>query len=104
MSVGLALDQIPERLARLGALCEEQGRKLGDLWLCHKLFLSLGQEKPSRHGGREPGTGSADAVVDDIRRIRDLGYRTMIFRHHGLDAAEQLRQFDLFADKVLAKL
>jgi len=104
MSVGLGPDQIPERLTMLGQLCRARGRRLQELWLCHKLFLSIGQEKRGVHGGRELGTGSIETIVDDIRRIRDLGYRTLIFRYHGADPAEQLRQFGLFAEEIRPKI
>jgi probable F420-dependent oxidoreductase len=104
MSVGLGLERIPERLAKLDGFCAERGRRLQDVWLCHKLFLSIGEEKRGAHGGREPGTGSIETIVDDIGRLRDLGYRTLIFRYHGTDAAEQLRQFGRFAEAIRPKL
>jgi probable F420-dependent oxidoreductase len=104
MSVGLAPEQIPERLARLAALCAERGRRLEELWLCHKLFLSIGEEKRGVHGGRELGTGTVESIADDIKRLRELGYRTLIFRYHGTDAGEQLKQFGRFADEIMPKL
>jgi len=104
ISVGLDPEQIPERLARLEAFCGERGRRLRELWLCHKLFLSIGEEKRGVHGGRELGTGSIETIADDVRRLRDLGYRTLIFRYHGTDAAEQLRQFGRLADEIMPRI
>jgi probable F420-dependent oxidoreductase len=104
MSVALDPGRIPERLAKLAEYCEERGRRLDDLWLCHKLFLSIGVEKQGVHGGRELGTGSIKTIIDDIKRIRDHGYRTLILRYQGSDAAEQIRQFGLFADKIRPRI
>ena len=104
MSVSLDPERLPERLERLGRLCEKNGRKLDDLWLCHKLFISIGEEQPDVQGGRKLGTGSVETVIDDIKRFRDHGYRTIIFRYPGFDAAEQTRQFDILADKIMPKV
>ncbi len=104
MSVSLDPDRIPERLAALGRYCEARGRRLDDLWLCHKMFLSIGEEKQDVHGGRELGTGSIETIIDDIKRLRDDGYRTLIFRYRGTDPAEQLRQFGLLAEKIKPKV
>ncbi len=104
MSVALDPDRIPERLAKLAGYCEALGRRLDDLWLCHKLFLSIGEEKQGVHGGRELGTGSIDTIIDDIKHIRDHGYQTLIFRYQGNDSAEQIRQFSLFADKIKPRI
>ena len=104
MSVGLGPEQIPERLAKLDALCGERGRRLDELWLCHKLFLSIGEAQEGVHGGRELGTGDPETIADDIKRLRDLGYRTLVFRYRGTDPAEQLRQFGRFAEGIRPKL
>ena len=104
MSVSMDPVRIPERLDRLGQLCERNGRTLDDLWLCHKLFLSIGAEQPDVGGGRKLGTGSVETVTDDIKRFRDFGYRTIVFRYPGFDADEQTRQFDLLADKIMPKV
>jgi probable F420-dependent oxidoreductase len=100
MSVALDPARIPERLNRLGEYCEAVGRRLDDLWLCHKLFLSIGEEKKGQHGGRELGTGSVETIIDDIKRIRDHGFRSLIFRYLGDDPVEQIRQFTLFAEEI----
>lgn len=104
LSVALAPERISERLAALKRFCEGHGRRLEDLWLCHKLFLSIGEQRRGLDGGREPGTGSLEAILDDVKRLRDLGYRTLIFRYYGTDPAEQLRQFSLLAEKIRPRL
>jgi probable F420-dependent oxidoreductase len=104
MSVSLDPDRIPERLKRLGRLCEERGRQLSDLWLCHKLFISIGEAEEGVHGGRKLGTGSVEAIVGDIKRFQDYGYRSMIFRYPGADPDEQNRQFDILADKIMTRV
>ena len=104
MSVSLDPDRIPERLERLGQQCEKNGRTLDDLWLVHKLFISIGEEQPDVGGGRKLGTGSVETVTEDIKRFQDYGYRSIIFRYPGFDAAEQTRQFDILADKIMPKI
>ena len=104
MSVSMDPERLPERLERLAGLCEKNGRKLDDLWLTHKLFISIGAAQEDVGGGRKMGTGPVGTVTDDIKRLRDLGYRTIIFRYPGFDADEQTRQFDILADKVMPKV
>jgi probable F420-dependent oxidoreductase len=104
LSVSLDPDRIPERLNKLSQLCEANGRRLDDLRLSHKLFLSIGDEQEDVGGGRKLGTGSIATIIDDIKRFQDHGYRTLIFRYQGADANEQLRQFDVLADKIMPKI
>ena len=101
ISVSLAPKDIPERMARLSDLCERNDRKLDDLWLCHKLFISIGVAQSDLSGNRKMGTGTPDEITEDLKRLRDQGYRSVIFRYPGFDAAEQTRQFDILADKIM---
>ena len=104
MSVSLNENRIPERMAKLRQLWEARGRSLDSLWLCHKLFLSVGEEAENVGGGRKFGTGSIETIIDDIKRFQDYGYRTLIFRYQGTDPVEQLRQFDLLANKIIPRV
>ena len=104
ISVSLAPEDIPERIGRLSDLCDRIERKLDDLWLCHKLFISIGTAQPDIAGGRKMGTGSPEEITDDLKRLRDQGYKSVIFRYPEFDAAEQTRQFDVLADKIMPKI
>ena len=50
------------------------------------------------------GTGSPEEITDDLKRLRDQGYKSVIFRYPEFDAAEQTRQFDVLADKIMPKI
>tara|TARA_B100000676_G_scaffold313418_1_gene394476 strand:+ start:3140 stop:4090 length:951 start_codon:yes stop_codon:yes gene_type:complete len=104
ISVSLNSRDIPLRLEKLSQLCEKNGRSLGDLWLCHKLFISIGQEQPDLQGERKMGTGSVQDITDDMKRLRDHGYRSIIFRYPEFSIVEQNRQFDILADKIMPKI
>ncbi len=104
LSVGLGAAQLPERLSVLRRLCEARGRRYDDLHLYHKLFLNIGTAAAAKDGGREPGTGSVPQIIDDFKRLLDLGYRGFIVRYRGEDAAEQERQIARFAGDIAAKI
>ena len=97
-------DDIPERLDKLSELCRRNDRTLDDLWLCHKLFISIGTAQPDLRGNRKMGTGTVEEITDDLKRLRDHGYRSTIFRYPVFDIAEQNRQFDILADKIMTKI
>ena len=104
ISVSLDPDDIPERLDKLSELCRRNDRTLDDLWLCHKLFISIGMAQPDLRGNRKMGTGTVEEITDDLKRLRDHGYRSTIFRYPAFDIAEQNRQFDILADKIMTKI
>jgi hypothetical protein len=74
------------------------------LSLHHKLFINIDNAVAAKDGGREPGTGSVGQIIDDFRRIRDLGYSGFIVRYRGDDAAEQQRQISRFAAEIAPKV
>ncbi len=104
LSVSLDVAGLGEHLARLKTLCERHGRDFDGLELQHKIFLSIGEEKNAVDGMRALGTGSADVVRDDVKRIADLGYRGVIMRYIGRDAEKQRVQIDRFATEIMAKV
>jgi probable F420-dependent oxidoreductase len=104
ISVALNPEKIPERLATLRRLTEAQERRYEELWLCHKIFLSIGEAKPALDGGRPLGTGSAAEIVDDLKRLSDLGYQGIILRYIGEDEGEQIAQVDRFAAEIMPKV
>jgi hypothetical protein len=91
-------------LRTLQQLCEAQGRRLSDLSLCHKLFISIGEARRGADGSREAGTGSQADVADDLRRLVDLGYRRVIVRYRGNDAEAQRTQLRIFMADIIPKL
>src|SRR5215470_2420174 len=73
MSTGLGPERLQERLSTLAKLCEAHGRHLADLSLSHKLFINIGVARTGADGSRDAGTGSQAEIVDDLRRLVDLG-------------------------------
>ena len=85
-------------------LLAEAGRQRQELCLAYKLFLSLGEAKAGAFAGREPGTGSHAEICDDIKRLFDLGFETIIIRQRGASAAEQQIQIERFISEIVAKV
>jgi probable F420-dependent oxidoreductase len=104
LSTGLRPERLGERLHLLRQLCEAQGRHFADLSLSHKLFLNIGEARPGADGARDPGTGSQADIVDDLRRLVDLGYRHVIVRYRGSDAEEQRQQLTNFIDHIVPRV
>ena len=103
MSTGLRPERLRARISTLQKLCEAQGRRFADLSLSHKLFINIGE---ARIGRRQPdaGTGSQAGIVDDLRRLADLGYSRIIVRYRGSDAQEQRTQLRIFIDHIIPKV
>lgn len=104
LSVALRPARLAERLDVLRRLCESQGRRFDQLRLCHKLFLNIGEAKPGVDGDREPGTGTHAEILDDIRRIADLGFDSIIVRYLGTDPEAQRTQIQTFASDIVPKV
>ena len=104
LSTGLGPERLRARLQTLQQLCESHGRRLADLSLSHKLFLNIGEARTGADGSRDSGTGSPAEIVDDLRRLRELGYSRVIVRYRGSDAEAQRRQLRIFLDDILPKM
>jgi probable F420-dependent oxidoreductase len=104
LSTGLRPERLRERLRTLQTLCEAQGRRSADLSLCHKLFINIGEARTGADGSRDAGTGSQADIVDDLRRLVDLGYSRIIVRYRGSDAEEQRTQLRMFIDNITQKV
>ena len=104
LSTGLPPARLGERLGVLQALCATHGRRFADLRLYHKLFINIGEARKGSDGSRDAGTGSPAAIVDDLRRLVDLGYGGCIVRYRGSDAAEQRRQLHSFISDIIPKV
>ena len=104
LSTGLRPESLRERLSTLQKLCEAQGRRFADLSLSHKLFINIGEARTGADGGREPGTGSQADIVEDLRRLVDLGYSRIVVRYRGSDAEEQRTQLRSFISQIIPKV
>jgi probable F420-dependent oxidoreductase len=104
LSTGLRPEHLRERVSTLQRLCEAQGRRFADLSLSHKLFINIGEARKGVDGSRDPGTGSETDIVDDLRRLIDLGYSRMIVRYRGSDAEEQRKQLRIFISNIIPKV
>jgi probable F420-dependent oxidoreductase len=103
LSTGLRPERLRARLSTLQKLCEAQGRRFADLSLSHKLFINIGEARRGADGSREAGTGSQADIVDDLRRLVDLGYSRIIVRYRGSDAEEQRQQLRIFIDHIIGR-
>jgi len=104
LSTGLRPERLRERLNTLQKLCEAQGRRFADLSLSHKLFINIGEARKGADGKRDTGTGSQADIVDDLRRLVDLGYSHMIVRYRGSDAEEQRKQLRILISDIIPKV
>ena len=104
MSTGLHPERLRARLSTLHKLCKAQGRRLADLSLSHKLFINIGEAKTGADGSRDVGTGSQADIVDDLRRLAELGYSRVVVRYRGSDAEEQRQQLRIFIEDIIPKV
>ena len=104
LSTGLRPERLRVRISTLQKLCEAQGRRFADLSLSHKLFINIGEARIGADGSRDAGTGSQTDIVDDLRRLADLGYSRIIVRYRGSDAQEQRTQLQIFIDHIIPKV
>ena len=104
VSTGLRPERLRTRLSMLQKLCEAQGRRFADLSLCHKLFINIGEARTGADSSRDAGTGSQAEIVDDLRRLVDLGYSRIIVRYRGNDVEEQRQQLQIFIANIIPKV
>jgi len=101
LAVTAGFDMLAERIALLRRLAAEAGRRFEDLELAYKIFLDVGMPKRSAFDAREPGTGSPSEIRDDLRRLLDLGFTTIIVRNRGSSAAEVMAQIDRLVGEIV---
>ncbi len=104
IAVTASPEKLTERLATLKRMMGEQSRRFEDLSLAYKIFLNIGEAKRSRFDAREPGTGSAADIIDDLKRIKALGFTRVIVRYRGSSADEMKRQIDRFVAEIVPKV
>ena len=103
LAVAAGAEHLSERLLTLERLAAQAGRQLREFSLAYKIFLSIGEAKGGAFGTREPGTGSITQIQDDIKRLLELGFDTIIVRYRGDNAAEQMQQIERFISEIAAK-
>lgn len=101
LAVMAAPEKLGERLAKLQSLMRDADRPFSDLALHYKMFLDIGQPKHNTDGVREPGTGTKAQIIDDLKRLFDLGFHNIIVRYRGEDANELTRQINNFVDEII---
>jgi len=104
VSTGLRPERLRARLNTLEKLCEAHGRRLADLSLSHKLFINIGEARTGADGSRDAGTGSQGEIVDDLRRLVELGYSRVIVRYRGSDAEAQRQQLRIFIENIIPQV
>lgn len=104
LAVAMGPGKLPERLDRLRVLAAEAGRPFADIALDFKVFVSIGEAKRSRFDDREPGTGSEADIIDDLKRIRDLGFGRILVRSRAGTLDEMRRQIDRFVTAIAPKV
>lgn len=104
LSTGLPLARLRERIHTLQELCAAHGRRFADFRLYHKLFLNIGEARQGADGSREAGTGAPADIVDDLRRLVDLGYHSVIVRYRGSDAEAQRQQLQRFLAHIMPQV
>jgi probable F420-dependent oxidoreductase len=104
LAVTAGPEQLRERIATLERLATEAGRRLEDLSLAYKMFLSIGEARRGPFDAREPGTGSLTEITDDIKRLFDLGFHKIIVRYRGTSAVDQMSQIDRFVAEVVPRV
>ena len=96
--------KLTDRLAKLRMLMQEADRPFEDLTLHYKMFLDIDNPKHNTDGVREPGTGSEKEIIDDLKRLFDLGFHNIIVRYRGDSASELTRQIDHFVSAIVPKV
>ncbi|MFT5510422.1 MAG: putative F420-dependent oxidoreductase [Hyphomicrobiaceae bacterium] len=96
--------KLTERLAKLRELMTAAGRSFDALSLHYKMFLAIDNPKHNTDGVREPGTGSKAEIIDDLKRLRELGFTNIIVRYRGSDAQQLTRQINEFVSDIVPKV
>jgi probable F420-dependent oxidoreductase len=104
LAVALKAEQMPERIAALKRICDEQGRRFDDLEMVYKMFINPGEPKEGPFGGRDVGSGSEAQIIDDLKGVLDAGFQSIIVRYRGDSAAAQTEQMERFVSEIVPKL
>jgi probable F420-dependent oxidoreductase len=104
LAVSMGPDLLAERLERLRDLLRDAGRSPSDLALTFKMFIDIGEARRGRYGDREPGTGTPDQIVDDLKRLREQGFGEIIVRSRGGTLDHIRSQIDRFVSEIAPRV
>lgn len=105
LATAIGPDRLKGQLGRLKELCAEHGRAFDSVSLVFKAFINVGQAKRNQHDEREPATGTVGEIIDDLKRIRDLGFGEIVVRVRGTATLEATReQIDRFAGEIAPRV
>lgn len=104
LAVAAPPDLLGASLGKLKRFTEEQGRRVEDISLSYKIFLNIGEAKRGRFDVREPGTGSIDDIVEDLKRITGMGFSRIIVRCRGRQLTELEGQMKRFVDEIAPRV
>lgn len=104
LAVALGAEEMPKRIAALKRICDEQGRRFDDLQMVYKIFINPGEPKQGPFGGRDMGSGSEAQIVDDLKNILDSGFKKIVVRYRGDNAAAQTEQMERFVSDIVPRL
>lgn len=94
--------EMRQKLARLRELTEAQGRDFDALTISYKApFYDGGQ--PPEGEDRRLFTGGAQAALDDIHEMADVGVHELVFDFRGEDLDKSLGAMRAFAEDVMAR-
>ena len=95
--------EMREKLTRLRALTEAEGRNFDDLTISYKApFYDGGQ--PPEGEARRLFAGGPSAALDDIAAMAEIGVDELIFDFRGDTLEESLKVMRGFAEEVMAKV
>lgn len=104
LAVAAPPDMLQASLAKLKGFTEAAGRRYEDIALSYKIFLNVGEAKRGRFDVREPGTGSIDEIVDDLKRITGMGFSRIIVRCRGRTVDDLEGQMKRFVDEIAPRV
>ena len=104
LAVAAPPDLLAEAVKKLEGFTRDAGRKASDINLTYKIFLNIGEAKRGRFGVREPGTGSLDEIVDDLKRIMELGFSRIIVRCRGRTLPDLEGQMSRFVSDIAPRV
>ena len=104
LAVAAPPDLLAEAVTKLQGFTRDAGRKPEDVSLTYKIFLNIGEAKRGRFGVREPGTGSLDEIIDDVKRIMGLGFSRIIVRCRGRTLPDLESQMSRFVSDIAPKV
>jgi len=97
-----SVEALERGIALLREECARQGRPFEELTLSLRAGLSI---RPTPAGpDRKPLLGSADQIVSDLRRYRDLGVGTVLFETRLRDLEDTVGIYEAFARDIRPRI